>query len=64
MTQPKVKQNSKSFDLTFKVNYQKTDEDIRQTEITVRVYESHLGRAIKEAINHIRTKLIFFHSIG
>jgi hypothetical protein len=64
MTQPKVKQNSKSFDLTFKINYQREGDIIRQTEVTVRTYETNLGLAIKEAINHIRTKIVSFHSIA
>ena len=66
MTQPKVNETSKFYDLTFKVNYQKPNDIIRNCEMTIRVSKmcGGLGNAIQDAKNHIRTKLIHFHSIA
>ena len=66
MTQPKVKENRKSIDLTFKVNYQKPNDIIRGCDMTVRVskYYGDLDIAIERAKQHIKEKLIHYHSIA
>lgn len=66
MTQPKVSETSKFYDLTFKINCESTKGEIYRTEMTVRVSKlcGGLGEAIEGAKKHIRTKLINFHSIA
>jgi hypothetical protein len=66
MTNLKVKENRKSFDLTFKVKYQKPDDIIRDCEMTVRVskYYGNLDNAIVRAKQHIKEKLVHYHSIA
>ena len=64
MTQPLVKTNRKSIDLTFKVNCEQSTGEITKGDITVRIFEKHLGLAIERAKDHIRQKLINFHSFG
>lgn len=64
MTQPIVKINSKTIDLTFKVNVESLDGGFKKIDITIRVYGQHLGDAIESAKKHIRSKLINFHSIA
>jgi hypothetical protein len=66
MTQPKVSETSKFYDLTFKVNYQKPNDIIRNCDMTIRVskYYGGLGIAIDRAKKHIREKLHHFHSIA
>jgi DNA-directed RNA polymerase subunit L len=65
MTQPKVKVNTKSIDLTFKVNFVNVKGDVKEIDMTIRVSKQFdLETAIERAKNHIREKLINFHSIA
>lgn len=64
MTQPKVNYNTKSVEVTFKVNYMCSSGTLKQTDISIIVPKTHSSNPIESAENHVRTKLINFHSFA